>query len=97
MEEVLEIYPNLKGIQVMDSGGRYMFPAYTDQWVTDTPVMRQEIIKRLKTWFVISPSSPVKGITKAIATFYRPGLEIAVWVVGDAFKPLLIVAVSIHR
>ena len=87
MEEVLEIYPNLKGIQVMDSGGRYMFPAYTDQWVTDTPVMRQEIIKRLKTWFVSSPSSPVKGITKAIATFYRPGLEIAVWVVGDAFNP----------
>ena len=87
MKEVLNIYPQLKGIQVMNSGGKYLFQAYQGQWIADTPKMRVSIIERLINWRLISPSSPVVGITKAISTFYRPGREIAIWVSGDAFNP----------
>ena len=82
LAETLEVYPNLKGIQVMNDMGQYMFAQYAGQWIPDTPARRQAIINRLRDWNVFSNSSPVEGITKAIATFYRPGrknLALRVW------------------
>ena len=73
LSETLEVYPNLKGIQVMNDMGNYMFAQYAGQWIPDTPARRRAIISRLRDWNVFSNSSPVEGITKAIATFYRPG------------------------
>ena len=37
MQETLEIYPKVKGIQVMNDLGEYMFPQYGGQWIPDTP------------------------------------------------------------
>ena len=85
LAETLEVYPNLKGIQVMNDMGQYMFAQYAGQWIPDTPARRQAIINRLRDWNVFSNSSPVEGITKAIATFYRPGRKISLYVFGDEF------------
>ena len=85
LSETLEVYPNLKGIQVMNDMGQYMFAQYAGQWIEDTPARRRAIVNRLRDWNVFSNSSPVEGITKAISTFYRPGRKISLYVFGDEF------------
>lgn len=86
VSETLDVYPKLKGIQVMNDMGNYMFTQYANEWIPDTSVRRRAIIERLRTWNVFSNSSPVEGITKAISTFYRPGRKISIFVFGDEFS-----------
>ena len=86
VSETLAVYPKLKGIQVMNDMGNYMFSQYADAWIPDTQARRRAIIERLRTWNVFSNSSPVEGITKAISTFYRPDRKISLYVFGDEFS-----------
>jgi uncharacterized coiled-coil protein SlyX len=76
----------VKGIQVMNDMGDYMFSAYAGRWIPDTPARRQAILKRLRTWNPFSNSSPVEGITRAIRTFYAPDKKISLYVFGDEFS-----------
>ena len=85
LQETLEVYPNLKGIQVMNDMGNYMFAQYAGEWIPDTPARRRSILARLRDWNAFSNSSPVEGITKAISTFYQPGRKISLYVFGDEF------------
>lgn len=83
--EVLDVYPEVKGIQVMNDMGDFMFPAYRNQWIPDTPARRQAIISTLRNWSPFSNSSPVEGITRAISTYYTPGQRVSLYVFGDDF------------
>jgi hypothetical protein len=85
--EVLDVYPEVRGIQVMNDMGDYMFPAYRGQWIPDTPARRRAIITTLRNWSPFSNSSPVEGITRAISTFYQPGQKVSIYVFGDDFQP----------
>ena len=85
MTQVLDIYPKVKGIQVMNDMGQYMFSRYAGKWIPDTPGRRKVIIERLRTWNVFSNSSPVEGITRAIRTFSAPDKKISIYVFGDEF------------
>lgn len=85
LEATLSIYPEVKGIQVMNDMGNYMFSRYRGKWIPDTPGRRRVIIDRLRTWNVFSNSSPVEGITQAIRTFYSPDKKISIYVFGDEF------------
>jgi hypothetical protein len=85
MRETLEIYPKVKGIQVMNDMGQYMFPTYAGKWIPDTPGRRAAVLKRLATWNAFSNSSPVEGIERAIRTFATPGHKISLYVFGDEF------------
>jgi len=86
IRETLKIYPKVKGIQVMNDMGDYMFSAYAGRWIPDTPSRRAAILKRLRTWNPFSNSSPVEGITAAIRTFYAPDKKISLYVFGDEFS-----------
>jgi hypothetical protein len=81
----LSIYPEVKGIQVMNDMGQYMFSRYRGKWIPDTPGRRKVIMDRLRTWNVFSNSSPVEGITQAVRTFYAPDKKISIYVFGDEF------------
>jgi Skp family chaperone for outer membrane proteins len=81
--EVLDIYPQVKGIQVMM--GDYMFSQYTGRWIPDTPARRKAIITRLAGWQPFSNSSPVEGIEAAIRRFYASDKRISLYVFGDDF------------
>ncbi len=85
VEATLSIYPEVKGIQVMNDMGQYMFSRYRGQWIPDTPGRRNVIMQNLRSWNVFSNSSPVEGITAAIRTFYDPGKKISLYVFGDEF------------
>ena len=85
MEEVLNIYPKVKGMQVMNDMGDYMFPTYRGKWIPDSPARRNAIMKRLATWAPFSNSSPVEGIRAAIRTYYQPDKKISLYVLGDEF------------
>jgi hypothetical protein len=86
MRETLDIYPKVKGIQVMNDMGDYMFSQYRGKWIPDTPARRRAILSRLSTWQAFSNSSPVEGITAAIRTFYDSDKKISLYVFGDEFS-----------
>lgn len=86
MINILDIYPEVKGIQVLNDEGQYMFPSYRGQWIPDTPQMRKEIIAKLRNWAPFSDSSPVEGILAGIQTFYRPDRKISIYTLGDDFS-----------
>ncbi len=85
MEATLNIYPEVKGIQVLNDMGNYLFSRYQGEWIPDTPARRQLILRNLANWNVFSNSSPVEGITNAVRSFYDPGKKISIYVFGDEF------------
>ena len=86
IEETLDVYPGVKGIQVMNDMGDYMFNSFRGEWIPDTPSRRLQILSTLRTWDPYSNSSPVEGVTAAIASFYSPDRKISIYVLGDDFQ-----------
>ena len=85
LEEVLNIYPKLKGIQVMDDEGGYMFSEYRGKWIPDSPARRKAILDRFRGWQAFSNSSPSEGIIAAVRTFWTKDHPISIYVFGDEF------------
>ncbi len=85
MDEILKMYPRVKGIQVVNDMGDYMFSQYAGRWIPDSPARRRSILKRLATWRPFSNSSPVEGVTSAIRRFYSPDKPISIYIFGDDF------------
>ena len=85
IEDTLVVYPSVKGVQILNDMGSYMFSDYQDQWIPDTPELREKIIKKLANWNEFSNSSPAEGITTAIEAFYEPNKRISLYVYGDEF------------
>lgn len=87
IEDTLNVYPDVKGIQIMNDMGDYMFDSFRGQWIPDTPARRTQILSTLRNWNPFSNSSPVEGVTRAINTFYAPDKKISIYVLGDDFQP----------
>jgi hypothetical protein len=85
MKEILDIYPRVKGLQVMSDQGGYMFEGTKGQWLTDSAQQRERIVKRMDTWRTYSKSSPVAGIEEAIRRYAAPDKRVSVYVLGDEF------------
>lgn len=85
LAEVLNIYPKLKGIQVMDDEGGYMFTEYRGKWIPDSPARRKAILDRFRNWQAFSNSSPSEGIIAAVRTFWGKDRPISIYVFGDEF------------
>jgi hypothetical protein len=83
--EVLNIYPKLKGIQVMDDEGGYMFSEYRGKWIPDSPARRKAILERFRHWQAFSNSSPSEGIIAAVRSFWTKDHSISLYVFGDEF------------
>ena len=86
MGQVLDAHPKVKGLQVMNDMGQYLYSQYAGKWIPDTPARRRAILQRLGSWNAFSNSSPVEGITAAIRTFASPNKRISIYVLGDEFS-----------
>ena len=85
MITTLDIYPKVKGLQILNDEGVYMFSQYKRKWIPDTPGRRRVFINTLRSWEPYSNSNPVEGIVQAIRDFYDPGKKISIYVYGDDF------------
>lgn len=86
LDQVLNVYPRVKGLQIMNDNGSYMFPQYGGTWIEDSPQIRQEIRARMRNWQAFSDSDPSDGIIYAIETFWAPDKKISIYVFGDEFQ-----------
>ena len=85
IRETLEVYPEVKGIQVFNDMGEYMFKSYRNEWIPDSQARREAIIDGLKNWTAFSNSSPREGIIEAIRSYYDPDKKISLYVYSDDF------------
>jgi hypothetical protein len=85
MQQALDLYPQVKGMQVLNDEGVYMFSRYAGKWIPDTPALRRVVIERLAAWRAFSNSSPVEGVTAAIRGLARSDAPISIYVLGDEF------------
>jgi hypothetical protein len=85
MKEILDIYPQVKGLQILDDEGKPMFPSTKGQWLQDTPAQRAKIVSQMVNWKAYSNSSPVEGIGAAVQGWWAADKKISVYVIGDDF------------
>ena len=83
--ETLDVYPQVKGLQILNDNGKYMFQQYAGKWIPDTPGRREAIVTTMRTWRPFSDSNPVDGIIYAINTYWAPDRKISIYVFGDEF------------
>lgn len=86
ISETLQVYPTVKGIQVMNDEGNHLFLSYSGEWMPDSPQMRRDIIENLRNWDSFSNSSPRNGIIEAIDRYYDPEKKISLYVYSDDFS-----------
>ncbi|MAH74074.1 MAG: hypothetical protein CBC09_08330 [Cellvibrionales bacterium TMED49] len=86
MINILDIYPEVKGLQVLNGYGYYMFDAYQGQWLKDNPDQRDQILRTLQQWAPSDPSNPVGGIEGALRDFYERDRKISIYILGDDFQ-----------
>jgi hypothetical protein len=85
MKEILDIYPKVKGLQVLDDEGKPMFASTKGQWLQDSPAQRAKIMSQMVNWKAYSNSSPVEGIGAAVQGWWAADKKISVYVIGDDF------------
>jgi len=85
VDEILGMYPHVKGLQVMNDQGTYMFADTKGRWLDDTPAQRAQIRAEARHWHAFSQSNPVPGMEEAIRTYWATDKRVGVFVLGDEF------------
>lgn len=85
IQETLAAYPTVKGIQVINGRGRYLFPSRRGDFLEDTPEIRQLILSRLPNWDASDTSIPTRGIQTAIQAHHNGKRKISIYVYGDDY------------
>ena len=84
--ETLRVYPTVKGVQILNDEGQYLFSSFAGKWIPDSAVRRQSIIRAIANWQAYSDSDPAEGIVEAITTFYDESKKVSIYVFGDDFS-----------
>jgi hypothetical protein len=85
IDEILGVYPQVKGLQIMNDQGTYLFEGTQGSWLTDSKQLRQDIRQRARTWRAWSQSNPVPGMLEALKTYWAEGRHTSLFVLGDEF------------
>jgi hypothetical protein len=92
IETVLDAYPNVQGIQLIDGDGRFILGrrgSGTAGWLPDTPQTREAIKRTLRRYDQDTVSNPVPGIYNAMRFLYdkeNAGMRMGIFVFGDEFN-----------
>ena len=85
IDEILSLYPQVKGLQIMKDQGTYMFEKTQGTWLADSRERRDQIRKRARQWRAFSQSNPVPGMEEAVRRYWAADKRISVFVLGDEF------------
>ena len=85
MREILDIYPKLKGVQIVDDNGKELFEGSRGRWLVDSTSLRTQIVQRMRNWRSFSDSSPADGIEIAIRNYWAADRRVSIYVLGDEF------------
>jgi hypothetical protein len=92
IENVLDVYPEVDGIQLIDGDGRFILGrrgAGSAGWLPDTPQTRDSIKRTLRRYDQDTVSNPVPGIYNAMRFLYdkeNPKMRMGIFVFGDEFN-----------
>ena len=92
IEEVLDVYPSVQGVQVLDADGRFVLAGGRNGamgWLPDTRETRDNIKSTLRRYNAETISNPVPGIFRAIRSLYdanNPEMKMGIYVFGDEFS-----------
>lgn len=93
IETVLDSYPHIDGIQLIDGDGRFILgrrgATGTSAWLADTPETRAEIKSRLRRYEQDTVSNPVPGILNAMRFLFdkeNQNMRMGIFVFGDEFN-----------
>lgn len=85
VESVIQAYPKVTGLQVLDDNGNALIPGYGKTWIPDTKSSRKRAIEKLKNMQGLSNSSPAEGLEIALKNYNTPSGEMSIFVFGDDF------------
>lgn len=92
IESVLDVYPSVEGIQLLDGDGRFVLDRRgqgTKGWLPDTPDTRASIKRVLRRYDQDTVSNPVPGIYNAMRFLHdkeNPSMRMGIFVFGDEFN-----------
>lgn len=85
MDRVIDIHPKVKGFQIMNDNGNYLFESTRRQWLPDNARSRRNVKNGLRHWQSFSNSSPVEGLEIALRTYGSKRNKISIYIVGDDY------------
>lgn len=83
---VLSLYPQVRGFQILNADGRYLFSSSKRRWMPDSPATRRRALNRMRTWPLYSGSNPAPGILTALRDLYTKDRKMAIFVFGDEYE-----------
>ena len=92
IETVLDVYPNVDGIQLIDGDGRFILGRRgtgSEGWLPDTPDTRATIKRVLRRYDQDTVSNPVPGIYNAMRFLHdkeNTKMRMGIFVFGDEFN-----------
>jgi len=90
IEEVLDVYPHVEGIQVLDANGIYVLGRRSGGgWLPDNPETRREFKRVLRNYGGDNYSNPVPGILRILRELYdpnNPDMKLGIYIFGDEFN-----------
>jgi hypothetical protein len=86
LAEVIQIFPNVTGLQLLDADGLYVQRGSEKMWIKDSPAARQAMVAAYEGYSTNSSSNPAPGIIRAIRDFYDGEKKISLIVLGDEMQ-----------
>jgi hypothetical protein len=85
MAATLELYTDVRGFQVLNDEGAFLFPGSLGDWIPNVPTQRDRVLRALSTWAPFSDSEPYQGLAAALEALGESREEVALFVYGDDF------------
>ena len=84
---VLSIYPRVRGFQILNDQGYYLYGGNERRWMPDSPANRNRALDRMRSWLWLpySASNPAPGIATALGDLYDKDRKMAIFVFGDDY------------
>ena len=83
---ILDTYPRVKGLQIVNNRGQYLYPETAGGWVEDTEARRKEILAKYVLWSSDIQSDPTEGLVAAVQTYSAQDKELCIFVLGDDYQ-----------